>query len=293
METSKRLIATPTRTAEIMKQYDIKMKKSLGQNFLVEPSILDKMIQTSDITKNTTVIEIGPGIGALTEFLALSAKEVIAFEIDPRFVNILGNTLSEYDNVKVVHEDILKVNFNDPEFEYLKEAEDLIVVANLPYYITTPIIMHLLDTDLPFNRLAMMMQKEVAERMTAEVGTKAYNSLTIAIQNKMEASISFIVPKSVFIPKPNVDSAVLMLRRREKPLVEVDEPREFEKFIQMAFTQRRKTIWNNVRNYYQNGEADQTKLAEGFEQAEIDPKRRAETLTVYEFEELFNKLSEI
>lgn len=293
METSKRLIATPTRTAEIMNQYDIKMKKSLGQNFLVEPSILDKMIQTSDITKNTTVIEIGPGIGALTEFLALSAKEVIAFEIDPRFVKILSNTLSEYENVKVVHEDILKVNFNDPEFDYLKDAEDLIVVANLPYYITTPIIMHLLDTDLPFNRLAMMMQKEVAERMTAEVGTKAYNSLTIAIQNKMEATISFIVPKSVFIPKPNVDSAVLMLRRREKALVELENPREFEKFIQMAFTQRRKTIWNNVRNYYQNGEADQTKLAEGFEQAEIDPERRAETLTVYEFEELFNKLSEI
>ena len=293
METSKRLIATPTRTAEIMKQYDIKMKKSLGQNFLVEPSILDKMIQTADITKNTTVIEIGPGIGALTEFLALSAKEVLAFEIDPRFVKILSNTLSEYENVKVVHEDILKVNFNDPEFDYLKDAEDLIVVANLPYYITTPIIMHLLDTDLPFNRLAMMMQKEVAERMTAEVGTKAYNSLTIAIQNKMEATISFIVPKSVFIPKPNVDSAVLMLRRREKALVEVENPREFEKFIQMAFTQRRKTIWNNVRNYYQNGEADQTKLAAGFEQAEIDPKRRAETLTVYEFEELFNKLSEI
>lgn len=293
METSKRLIATPTRTAEIMKQYDIKMKKSLGQNFLVEPSILDKMIQTADITKNTTVIEIGPGIGALTEFLALSAKEVIAFEIDPRFVKILSNTLSEYENVKVVHEDILKVNFNDPEFDYLKDAEDLIVVANLPYYITTPIIMHLLDTDLPFNRLAMMMQKEVAERMTAEVGTKAYNSLTIAIQNKMEATISFIVPKSVFIPKPNVDSAVLMLRRREKALVEVENPREFEKFIQMAFTQRRKTIWNNVRNYYQNGEADQTKLAAAFEQAEIDPKRRAETLTVYEFEELFNKLSEI
>lgn len=293
METSKRLIATPTRTAEIMNQYDIKMKKSLGQNFLVEPSILDKMIQTSDITKNTTVIEIGPGIGALTEFLALSAKEVIAFEIDPRFVKILSNTLSEYENVKVVHEDILKVNFNDLEFDYLKDAEDLIVVANLPYYITTPIIMHLLDTDLPFNRLAMMMQKEVAERMTAEVGTKAYNSLTIAIQNKMEATISFIVPKSVFIPKPNVDSAVLMLRRREKALVEVENPREFEKFIQMAFTQRRKTIWNNVRNYYQNGEADQTKFTAGFEQAEIDPKRRAETLTVYEFEELFNKLSEI
>lgn len=293
METSKRLIATPTRTAEIMKRYDIKMKKSLGQNFLIEPSILDKMIQSAGITENTTVIEIGPGIGALTEFLALSAKEVIAFEIDPRFVRILSDTLSEYENVNVVHEDILKVNFKDEAFAHLKDVEDLVVVANLPYYITTPIIMHLLDSNLPFNRLAMMMQKEVAERMTAEVGTKAYNSLTIAIQNKMEAKISFIVSKSVFVPKPNVDSAVLMLNRRDEPLVEVNQPENFEKFIQIAFTQRRKTLWNNVRNYYQNGEADQIALAEGFERVGIDPKRRAETLTVYEFEALYNELNKI
>lgn len=293
MEPSKRLIATPTRTAEIMKKYDIAMKKSLGQNFLVEPSILEKMIDTARITPDTTVIEIGPGIGALTEFLAMSAKEVIAFEIDPRFIDILQDTLSEYQNVKVIHNDILKVDFNDESFENLREASDLVVVANLPYYITTPIIMHLLDSDLPFDRLIMMMQKEVAERMTAEVGTKAYNSLTIAIQNKMLADISFIVPKSVFIPKPNVDSAVLTLTRRDQPLVEVDNPREFEKFIQIAFTQRRKTLWNNIRNYYHNGDIDLDKLDQVFEQANIDPKRRAETLSVYEFEELFNKISEI
>lgn len=293
MESSKRLIATPTRTAEIMKDYDIVMKKSLGQNFLVEPSILEKMIDTAGITENTTVIEIGPGIGALTEFLAMSAKEVVAFEIDPRFVKILSDTLSEYKNVEVVHQDILKVNFNDDSFSRLKEVEDLVVVANLPYYITTPIIMHLLDNDLPFNRLVMMMQKEVAERMTAEVGTKAYNSLTIAIQNKMVADISFIVSKSVFIPKPNVDSAVLTLTRREAPLVEVDDPRAFEKFIQMTFTQRRKTLWNNVRNYYKNGEADQELLEAAFTEANIDPKRRSETLTVYEFKELYQTISKI
>lgn len=293
MEASKRLIATPTKTAEIMRKYDITMKKSLGQNFLIEPTILDKMIQSSDITKETTVIEIGPGIGALTEYLALSAKEVLAFEIDPRFVNILSDTLSDYDNVKVIHEDILQVNFSDEQFNHLREATDLVVVANLPYYITTPIIMHLLDSNLPFNRLAMMMQKEVAERMTALVGTKAYNSLTIAIQNRMEAEISFIVPKNVFIPKPNVDSAVLLLTRREKPLVEVDDPRAFEQFVQLAFTQRRKTLWNNIRNYYKDGEADQEELSESFEQAEIDPKRRAETLTVFEFEKLFNKIKNI
>lgn len=293
METSKRLIATPTKTAEIMRKYDITMKKSLGQNFLIEPTILDKMIQSSDITKETTVIEIGPGIGALTEYLALSAKEVLAFEIDPRFVNILSDTLSDYDNVKVIHEDILQVNFGDEQFNHLREATDLVVVANLPYYITTPIIMHLLDSNLPFNRLAMMMQKEVAERMTALVGTKAYNSLTIAIQNRMEAEISFIVPKNVFIPKPNVDSAVLLLTRREKPLVEVDDPKAFEQFVQLAFTQRRKTLWNNIRNYYKDGEAEQDELSEAFEQAEIDPKRRAETLTVFEFEKLFNKIKNI
>lgn len=286
-------IATPTRTKEILEKYNLSAKKSLGQNFIVDSNILRNMVDAGDVDKDTTVIEIGPGIGALTEQIAKAAKDVYAFEIDDRFLTVLDDTLSAYSNVTVIHQDILKVDFEAFKEEYLQDTTRLLVIANLPYYITTPIIMHLLDTDLPFNRLAMMMQKEVAERMTAEVGTKAYNSLTIAIQNKMEASISFIVPKSVFIPKPNVDSAVLMLRRREKPLVEVDEPREFEKFIQMAFTQRRKTIWNNVRNYYQNGEADQTKLAEGFEQAEIDPKRRAETLTVYEFEELFNKLSEI
>lgn len=293
MDRSKRLIATPTRTAEIMKKYDIAMKKSLGQNFLVEPSILEKMIDTAQITAETTVIEIGPGIGALTEFLAMSAKKVLAFEIDPRFIAILQDTLSDYDNVEVVHNDILKVDFNEEAYQSLKDSSDLVVVANLPYYITTPIIMHLLDSDLPFNRLIMMMQKEVAERMTAEVGTKAYNSLTIAIQNKMIADVSFIVPKSVFIPKPNVDSAVLTLVRRESPLVEVDDPRAFERFIQTAFTQRRKTLWNNIRNYYQNADINLENLEQVFIDANIDPKRRAETLTVYEFKELYNKILEI
>lgn len=293
MEPSKRLIATPTKTAEIMKKYDITMKKSLGQNFLVEPSILDKMIDAAHITKETTVIEIGPGIGALTEFLAMTAKQVLAFEIDPRFINILQDTLSDYNNVEVIHQDILKVNFEDEAYQFLKDSADLVVVANLPYYITTPIIMHLLNSNLPFNRLIMMMQKEVAERMTAEVGTKAYNSLTIAIQNKMLANVSFIVPKSVFMPKPNVDSAVLNLVRRDQALVEVDDHRDFEKFIQVAFTQRRKTLWNNLRNYYRKGDIDLDQLEQVFIETEIEPNRRAETLTVYEFKKLYDKILEI
>ena len=208
-----RPIATPTRTVDIMRRYDIKMKKSLGQNFLIEPQILDKMIETGQIDRHTTVVEIGPGIGALTEFLARNAKEVIAFEIDSRFVEILKDTLSDYDNVTIHHQDILKVNFNDPIYQNLHDAERLVVVANLPYYITTPIIMNLIESNLKFDQLVMMMQKEVAERMTATVNTKSYNSLTLAIQNTMDAKIAFIVPKSVFIPQPNVDSAVLSLTR--------------------------------------------------------------------------------
>lgn len=290
METSKRLIATPTRTAEIMKQYDIKMKKSLGQNFLVEPSILDKMIQTADITKNTTVIEIGPGIGALTEFLALSAKEVLAFEIDPRFVKVLANTLSEYDNVNVVHEDILKVNFNNPEFAHLKEAEDLVVVANLPYYITTPIMMHLLMSDLDITSMTVMMQKEVADRISAVPGTKAYGSLSIAVQYYMDAKLAFIVPKTAFVPQPNIDSAILHLTKRDEPIVKVLDEDFFFTLTKSAFTQRRKTLWNNLTSHF--GKDEQTKewLETALAEVGIDPKRRGETLSIQEFGDLANVL---
>lgn len=285
-----RPIANPTRTAEIMKQYDIKMKKSLGQNFLVEPQILSKMVDVSQINERTTVIEIGPGIGALTEFLARKAKRVLAFEIDQRFVEILASTLQDYDNVEVFHQDILKVEWDAEPFVSLKDEEELVVVANLPYYITTPIIMNLIESQLPFKRLVMLMQKEVAERMTAAVGTKAYNSLTIAINYQMDAKMAFIVPKNVFIPKPNVDSAVLILERREQPRVKVDDSLAFQEFVQAAFTQRRKTIWNNLRHYYINsGEEDQ--LAKWFEAAQIDPQRRSETLSIEEFATLYNEIT--
>ncbi len=204
-----RPIATPTRTVEIMRRFDIQMKKSLGQNFLIEPRMLEKMIEAGQVDADTTVIEIGPGIGALTQYLAHHAKQVLAFEIDQRFVGILQETLADCDNVQVVHQDILSVDFSSPEYAWLQDQSRLVVVANLPYYITTPIIMRLIESNLPFQSLVMMMQKEVAERMTAAVGTKAYGSLSVAIQLEMESEIAFIVPKNVFIPKPNVDSAVL------------------------------------------------------------------------------------
>ena len=229
-----RPIATPTRTVDIMKRYGIQMKKSLGQNFLVEPRILEKMIEAGEVDARTTVIEIGPGIGALTEYLARHAQGVIAFEIDQRFIGILQETLAPYNNVSVVHQDIMTVDFHSDEYAWLKETERLVVVANLPYYITTPIIMKLIESGLPFDALVMMMQKEVAERMTAKVNTKAYGSLTLAIENDMYSHISFIVPKNVFIPKPNVDSAVLKFERRENTVVQVEDVACFQTFIQAA-----------------------------------------------------------
>lgn len=285
-----RPIATPTRTVDIMRRYDIKMKKSLGQNFLIEPQILDKMIETGQIDRHTTVVEIGPGIGALTEFLARNAKEVIAFEIDSRFVEILKETLSDYDNVTIHHQDILKVNFNDPIYRNLHDAERLVVVANLPYYITTPIIMNLIESNLKFDQLVMMMQKEVAERMTATVNTKSYNSLTLAIQNTMDAKIAFIVPKSVFIPQPNVDSAVLSLTRLEHPIAEVDNLEKFHHLIQICFVQRRKTIWNNLRNAAKDLDLSVEQLETALDQAQIEKARRAESLTLEDYQRLYNAI---
>ncbi len=282
-----RWIATPSRTAEIMRQYDIKMKKSLGQNFLMETNILNKMIEAGKINKSTTVIEIGPGIGALTQYLAHHAKNVVAFEIDDRFVTILKDTLSDYENVKVHHQDILSVDFNEYQYTDLREAEDLVVCANLPYYITTPIILHLMTSPLKFQRLVMMMQKEVAERMTATVGSKAYNSLTIAIQNQMESKLAFIVPKTVFIPKPNVDSAVLLLEKREQALVPDVNPQDFEKFVRTAFVQRRKTLWNNFKLGLISDVLSLQDLEHLFNQTNIESSRRAETLTIFEFAALY------
>ena len=288
MADAREYIANPRRTAEIMQRYDIKMKKSLGQNFLTDTNILRKMIQTAEISEHSTVIEIGPGIGALTEFLAIHAGEVYAFEIDQRFITILFDTLQAYTNVTVLNEDILNVDFQSEAYDSLREAEDLVVVANLPYYITTPIIMHLLNSQLPIQRLVMMMQKEVVERMTADVGTKAYNSLSIAIQNTMETELAFIVPRTVFIPPPNVDSAVLRLTRRPVPLVDVDDLIAFEAFIQACFTQRRKTLWNNLRTYYMPNQEEH--LRQALIDAEIDPQQRAESLTIHDYERLYRAL---
>ncbi|WP_407854997.1 16S rRNA (adenine(1518)-N(6)/adenine(1519)-N(6))-dimethyltransferase RsmA [Enterococcus hailinensis] len=284
-------IATPSRTKEILQKYGFSFKKSLGQNFLTEPNILQKIVATAEIDDQTNVIEVGPGIGALTEHLARAAHQVLAFEIDDRLIPVLADTLSPYDNIKVVHNDILKVDLNQ-ETAYFDQKGPIKVVANLPYYITTPIMMHILESELAVDEMVVMMQREVADRISAKPGTKAYGSLSIAVQYYMEATTAFIVPKTVFIPQPNVDSAILRLVRRETPAVEVTNEKEFFKLTKSAFVLRRKTLWNNLLNTYGKDDATKAWLEASLQQAEIDPKRRGETLSLTEFARLSNALEQ-
>lgn len=284
-------IATPTRTKEILDKYHLKAKKSLGQNFIIDSNILRNMVAAGEVDDETTVIEIGPGIGALTEQIAKVAKEVYAFEIDDRFLPVLKDTLSPYPNVKVIHQDILTVDFEAFKETYLQDTTRLLVIANLPYYITTPIIMHLLESSLPVEMMLLMMQKEVANRLEAKPSTKAYGSLSIAIQYYTEVEVAFIVPKTVFNPQPNVESAVIKLDVREKPAVEVKDNNLFSTIVRASFAQRRKTIWNNLRSALNNKEKEET-LRKAFTEANIDPSRRGESLSIEEFGVLADKLFE-
>ncbi|GGC94458.1 16S rRNA (adenine(1518)-N(6)/adenine(1519)-N(6))-dimethyltransferase RsmA [Enterococcus wangshanyuanii] len=283
-------IATPSRTKEILKQHGFSFKKSLGQNFLTEPNILRKIVETAGIDTQTNVIEVGPGIGALTEQLAKNAAQVLAFEIDDRLIPVLEDTLSPYNNVTVVHKDVLKADLIGTTKEVFKEDLPIKVVANLPYYITTPIMMHFLASDLEVAEMIVMMQKEVADRISAKPSTKAYGSLSIAVQYFMEASIAFIVPKTVFIPQPNVDSAIIKLTKRDKPAVDVINEKEFFKLTKASFQLRRKTLWNNLTHSYGKDETTKEWLTKSLTEAEIDPSRRGETLSLEEFARLSNQL---
>lgn len=276
-------IATPARTKAILGKYRLSAKKSLGQNFIVDTNILEKIVATGSIDKETTVIEVGPGIGALTEQIAKKAKEVIAFEIDDRLLPVLEDTLSPYNNVKIIHQDILKVDMKDFEKEYLKEAERVVVIANLPYYVTTPIILNFLASSLPIDSMVLMMQKEVANRLSAIPSTKAYGSLSIAVQYYMDAEVAFIVPKTVFTPQPNVESAVIRLSRKAIPEVVVKDEKVFFQVTRSAFVQRRKTLWNNLQSAYGKEPDIKEKLQKALDTARIDPIRRGETLSLKEF----------
>ncbi|WP_066389951.1 16S rRNA (adenine(1518)-N(6)/adenine(1519)-N(6))-dimethyltransferase RsmA [Neobacillus mesonae] len=283
-------IATPVRTRAILEKYGFSFKKSLGQNFLIDTNILKKIVSFAELTDRSGAIEIGPGIGALTEQLARSSKKVTAFEIDQRLLPILADTLAPYDNVKVIHNDVLKADVKRVIKEEFPDIEDIMVVANLPYYVTTPIIMKLLEDHLPIRGIVCMLQKEVADRISAKPGTKDYGSLSIAIQYYTEAETVMIVPKTVFVPQPNVDSAVIRLTKREKPAVNVKDEHFFFQVTKASFAQRRKTLLNNLTSQLPDGKQKKEEIIKALQESEIEPSRRGETLSLAEFALLSDKL---
>lgn len=283
-------IATPIRTKELLKKHGFSMKKSLGQNFLIDPNILRNIVAYACLTEESGVIEIGPGIGALTEHLARESKKVVAFEIDKRLKPLLQDTLSPYDNVQIIYEDILKADIQKVIRESFPNIEDIMIVANLPYYVTTPILMKLLEDDLPIRGMVVMMQKEVANRISAVPGTKEYGSLSIAVQYYTKAEKVMTVPKTVFMPQPKVDSAVIRLTKHSHPPVDVLDEKFFFTIMRASFAQRRKTIYNNLSHHFQNDKEKKEMILHALENAAIDPKRRGETLSLKEFAMLSNEL---
>ncbi len=286
-------IADYSVTRAVLERHGFTFKKSFGQNFLTDTNILQKIVDTAEIDKNVNVIEIGPGIGALTEFLAENAAEVMAFEIDDRLIPILADTLRDFDNVKVINEDILKSDLQSRIKEFTNPDLPIKVVANLPYYITTPILMHLIESKIPFAEFVVMMQKEVADRISAEPNTKAYGSLSIAVQYYMTAKVAFIVPRTVFVPAPNVDSAILKMTRREQPLVQVKDEDFFFRVSKISFVHRRKTLWNNLTSHFGKSDDTKAKLEKALEIAEIKPSIRGEALSIAEFAKLADALKEV
>ena len=273
-------IATPIRTKEILEKHGFSFKKSLGQNFLIDPNILRNITDHAGLSKETAAIEIGPGIGALTEHLARTSGKVVAFEIDQRLIPILEDTLSPYDNVTIVNQDVLEADVASIIETELAGYEDIMVVANLPYYVTTPIILKLLMERLPIRGICVMLQKEVGDRISARPGTKAYGSLSIAIQYYTEAEMVMTVPKSVFMPQPNVDSAVIRLTKRSVPPVQVQDEDFLFTVSRASFAQRRKTILNNLTSQLPQGKEKKDLILEALSKAGVDPTRRGETLSI-------------
>ncbi|MCI1778077.1 MAG: 16S rRNA (adenine(1518)-N(6)/adenine(1519)-N(6))-dimethyltransferase RsmA [Paenibacillus lautus] len=282
-------ISTPRRTKEIISRHGFSFKKSLGQNFLIDQNILYKIVEAAGLDGEKGALEIGPGIGALTEKLAQTAGTVTAVEIDQRLIPILREVLEPYENVRVHHGDVLKVDLHELFRQDFGDVSKVSVVANLPYYVTTPILMKLLEEKLPLENIVVMIQKEVAERMAAAPGSKDYGSLSIAVQYYSEPKLVCIVPHTVFIPQPNVESAVIRLAVREQPPVRVEDERFFFEVVQASFAQRRKTIANNLKSRFFPGEGRE-RLEQLLQEAGIEPSRRGETLSIEEYARLSNVL---
>ena len=284
-------ISTPRRTKEIIQRHGFSFKKSLGQNFLIDQNILDKIVAAAGLDSDKGALEIGPGIGALTEKLAREAGKVAAVEIDQRLLPILEEVLEPYPHIHVVHGDVLKLDLQALFAAEFGGMSGVSVVANLPYYVTTPILMRLLEEKLPLEHIVVMIQKEVAQRMAASPGGKDHGSLSIAVQYYSIPELICTVPHSVFIPQPNVESAVIRLTVLEHPAVDVQDEGFFFDIVQASFAQRRKTISNNLKSRY-FPEEGRERLDQLLTAAGIVPSRRAETLSLEEFAKLSDVLLE-
>ena len=271
------------KTAELVKKYNFKFSKSLGQNFLVDDSVPRDIVSGAEVDENDLVIEIGPGVGTLTAQLLNKAKKVVAIELDNDLIPILTQEIGDNPKFTLIHKDALKVDFN----EIIGEDKSVKLVANLPYYVTTPIIVKLLKENYNFKSLTIMIQKEVAERMNAEPGNKDYGSLSLLVQYYCNTRIVRKVPPQCFMPRPKVDSIVIRLDRLEEPKVKVENEKLFFEIIRSSFNMRRKTLWNGVKNVGLSKE----NLEVAFKEADIDPKRRGETLTIDEFAILSDKIN--
>lgn len=280
------------RTQEILKKYGIRAKKSYGQNFLTDVNVLKKIVAAANISRDDNVIEIGPGIGALTEQLALAAGEVLALEIDQTLLPVLDDVLSPYDNVTVVNQDVLKANLPELIQQYFAAPQKPIkVVANLPYYITSPILMGLLASPVSFDCICVMMQKEVAERLAAKPGTKQYGSLTLAIEYHGQVQLAFGVSRHSFVPAPNVDSAIVTITPRQEPLARLPfNQQALFRVIRGCFAHRRKSLRNNLKSLLGKDAAVLKRATAVLDQLGIDPQLRPEKLTLLQFIDLTNGL---
>ena len=284
-------LGNPKNTIEVIQKYEFAFQKKFGQNFLIDTHVLDKIIRAAGVTKEDMVLEIGPGIGTMTQCLAEAAGRVVAVEIDSNLIPILKDTLKDYDNITVINEDILKVDIKKLAEEY-NGGRPIKVVANLPYYITTPIIMGLFESEVPIDNITVMVQKEVADRMQTGPGSKDYGALSLAVQYYAEPYIVANVPPNCFIPRPNVGSAVIRLTRHQKPPVEVKDSGLMFRLIRASFNQRRKTLQNGLNN---SSELHYSKeqIARAIESLGVPATVRGEALTLEQFARLANYFTEI
>lgn len=284
-------LGTPAATKEIINKYGFAFQKKFGQNFLIDSNILENIVSAAGITKDDFVLEIGPGIGTMTQYLCEAAKQVVAVEIDKMLIPILKDTLSEYDNVEVINEDVLKVDIKSLA-EEKNGGKPIKVVANLPYYITTPIIMGLFESGVPIDSITIMVQKEVADRMQTGPGSKDYGALSLAVQYYATAKVILNVSATCFMPRPNVDSAVIKLTRHKEPTVNVADEKLMFKIIRASFNQRRKTLVNGLKNSPELSFSKE-QIVKAIEKIGKPETIRGEALTLEEFAELANAFTEL